>query len=199
MFNFSSLCSDNIFMEYLGKEHRQLIEEFENLWKGLQKLNQFGIKYGIDDIFQDNGAKVLQQLVLLNFKNLAGREGNDAIDSLGIEWEMKSANIEKVSGFSTHHHLNFKILQKYRSVPWSFATYRHIDLKEIYVMTSKELEPMFQKWEASLTGKANVPKVESINNPKIPVKFVRKVGHMIYPFKENSINPLEISKTVLKS
>ena len=111
---------------------------------------------------------------------------------------MKSANVEKVSGFSTHHHLNFTILHKYRSVPWSFATYKHIDLQEIYVMTPKELEPMFQKWEVSLTGKENIPKVESINNPKIPIKFVQKVGHIIYPFKEGSINPLEISKRVLK-
>ena len=55
-------------MEYLDKEHRQLIKEFETLWRGLQKLNQFGNQYSIDDIFQDNGAKVLQQLVLLNFK-----------------------------------------------------------------------------------------------------------------------------------
>ena len=185
-------------MEYLSKEHRWLIKEFEALWRGLQKLNQFGNQYGIDDIFQDNGAKVLQQLVLLNFKNLEGREGNDAIDPLGIEWEMKSANIEKVSGFSTHHHLNFTILQKYRSVPWSFATYKHIDLQEIYVMTPKELEPMFQKWEISLKGKENVPKIESINNPKIPIKFVQKTGHIIYPFRKDSINPLEISKMLLK-
>lgn len=185
-------------MEYLGKEHQQLIKELEALWKGLQKLNQLGNQYGIDDIFQDNGAKVLQQLVLLNFENLKGREGNDAVDSLGVEWEMKSANIEKVSGFSTHHHLNFTILQKYRSVPWSFATYKHIDLQEIYVLTPKELEPMFQKWEDSLTGKGDIQKVKSINNPKIPIKFVQKAGHIIYPFKEGSINPLEISKRVLR-
>ena len=161
-------------MEYLGKEHQQLIKELEDLWRGLQKLNQLGNQYGIDDIFQDNGAKVLQQLVLLNFKNLAGREGNDAIDPLGVEWEMKSANIEKVSGFSTHHHLNFTILQKYRSVPWSFATYKHIDLQEIYVMTPKELEPMFQKWEDSLTGKGNTPKVESINKSQNSYKVCAK-------------------------
>ena len=185
-------------MEYLGKKHQQMIKEFEKLWKGLQTLNQFANQYGIDDIFQDNGAKVLQQLVLLNFKNLEGREGNDAIDSLGVEWEMKSANIEKVSGFSTHHHLNFTILQKYRSVPWSFATYKHIYLQEIYVMTPKELEPMFQKWENSLKGNNSTPKVESINNPKIPVKFVQQAGHIIYPFKEDSINPLEISKMILQ-
>ena len=86
-------------MEYLGKAHQQLIKELEALWKGLQKLNRLGNQYGIDDIFQDNGAKVLQQLVLLNFKNLEGREGNDAIDPLGVEWEMKSANVEKIWAF----------------------------------------------------------------------------------------------------
>lgn len=185
-------------MEYSGKKHLQLIKEFENLWKGLQRLNQFGRQYGIDDIFQDNGAKVLQQLVLLNFKNLEKREGNDAIDPLGIEWEMKSANVEKVSGFSTHHHLNFTILQKYRSVAWSFSTYKHIDLQEIYVMTPNKLESIFQKRENSLKGKEGIFKVKSINNPKIPIKFVQQNGHIIYPFKKGSINPLEISKRMLK-
>ena len=134
----------------------------------------------------------MQQLVLLNFKNLKGREGNDAVDPLGIEWEMKSANVEKVLGFSTHHHLNHKILKKYRSVPWSFSTYKHIDLQEIYVMTAKKLEPLFQRWETYL--KKNKTEIKSINNPKIPIKFVKENGLIIYPFKKRSVSPLEISK-----
>ena len=185
-------------MRYLGEKHRLLIKELESLWKGLQTLNQFGNRYGIDDIFQDNGAKVLQQLVLLNFKNLEKREGNDAVDALGVEWEMKSANIKKVSGFSTHHHLNFTVLRKYRSVPWSFAVYKHIELQEIYAMPPEELEPFFHKWEISLKGKKGAFKAESINNPKIPVRFVQQNGHVIYPFKKGSINPLEISKKILQ-
>ena len=62
-------------MGFLDEKHKKLIKEFEVLWKGLQKISEFGKMYGIDDILQDNGAKVLQQLVLLNFKNLNQREG----------------------------------------------------------------------------------------------------------------------------
>ncbi len=181
-------------MRYLDTKHQQLIKHFESLWKGLKKLSKFGNQYGIDDILQDNGAKVLQQLVLLNFTNLKNREGNDAVDSLGVEWEMKSANIEKVTGFSTHHHLNHTILKKYRSVPWSFATYKHIELQEIYVMHPQQLEPLFQKWETQLKGIKEKPKMKSINNPKIPIKFIHTNGHLVYPFTRESINPLEISK-----
>lgn len=190
-------------MKFLDRNHRRLIKDFERLWASIERLSKFGRRYDVEDIFQDNGGKILQQAVYLNFKNLPKRVGNDAIDELGIEWEMKSANIELVTGFSTHHHLNYEILKKYRSVPWSFATYEHTHLKEIYVMSPNELEPLFQMWEKHLKGKKiyrreRVPAVKSINNPKIPIKFVQDNGHKVYPFDENTVNPIVISKRMKK-
>lgn len=54
---------------------------------------------------------------------LPGREGNDAKDASGAEFELKTVNVLKTKSFSTHHHLNPVILAKYRQVDWFFAIY----------------------------------------------------------------------------
>lgn len=74
------------------------------IWPSVEEYQSLATKHGIDDIFQDNGGKILQVLLLLNMRILPGREGNDAIDATGQEFEMKSVNIELTKGFSTHHH-----------------------------------------------------------------------------------------------
>jgi hypothetical protein len=131
-------------------------------------------KHLIADVFQDNGGKLLQVLLILNMKIVPGREGNDAVDEYGQEYELKSVNIELTSGFSTHHHMNPAIIAKYRKVPWIFAIYRHIELQEIYRLEPADLEPYFQKWEAKWQVSGD------INNPKIPVAFVIANGKKLY-------------------
>jgi hypothetical protein len=54
---------------------------------------------------------------------IPGREGNDAKDSNGNEFELKSVNIALTKSFSTHHHINPRIIEKYRQVDWIFAVY----------------------------------------------------------------------------
>lgn len=163
-------------MSFYDNNHRNKIRKINELWDNLRELSELAAEYGIDDIFQDNGAKVLQQLIYMNMQNLQGREGNDAIDINGVEWEMKSINTNtSASGFSTNHHLNYIILHKYRNVPWSFAIYHGIELQEIYVMTPTQLEPMFSHWESKLDAG-----MTSINNPKIPIRFVKENGTLIY-------------------
>lgn len=126
---------------------------------------------GIADIFQDNGGKLLQVLILLGLENISGREGNDARDATGREYELKSLNRNLVSGFSTHHHLNPTIIAKYRLVDWIFAVYDHIELEEVYLLKPEQLEEIFGLWELKWhkTGR-------DINNPKIPLKYVRSIG-----------------------
>lgn len=174
-------------MAFFDNEHKKEIERIEGLWAKLEELRDFAKQYGIDDIFQDNGAKVVQQLIYLYLNALPGREGNNATSRRNptIEWEMKSINLDTTaSGFSTNHHLNTEILQKYRRVPWSFAIYHGITLEAIYVMNARDLEPYFQKWEEKLRTQ------KDINNPKINVNFVRENGTMIYPIhEENPIDP----------
>jgi hypothetical protein len=190
-------------MKFGDEEHLLGIAQVNSLWGELRGLSALALAHGIDDIFQDNGAKVLQQLVIANLKLLPGREGNDAIDEDGQEWEMKSANVEKVSGYSTHHHLNKVILAKYRTVPWLFSVYRHIELQTIYAMKPEWLEPIFAVWQSHLEGtkvsrgKA-VPAVLAINNPKIPLKFVAENGVCIFD-REQGLGPFSPSAALRSS
>ena len=115
-------------------------------------------------------------LLLLGLTNIAGREGNDAVDADGREYELKSVNIELTQGVSTHHHLNPAIIAKYRQVDWIFAIYRHIELQYVYKLTPDDLEPYFQRWEKKWHADGD----KDINNPKIPIKFVQQVGKLVY-------------------
>lgn len=163
---------------FFSPEHINEINKIDKLWENLKALQDLAHQYGIEDIFQDNGAKVLQQIIYLNFEVLPGREGNDAVSISGKEWEMKSINIATTAkGFSTNHHLNAHILNKYRQVPWSFAIYNNLDLQAIYVMSPQMLEPYFSKWENDYIRQG----LEG-NNPKISVNFVVQYGLKVYPF-----------------
>ena len=98
---------------------------YSKIWPSVQALSGAGHEArDSDDVFQDNGGKLLQILLLLGLKIIPGREGNDAVDASGREYELKSVNIELTHGFSTHHHMNPLIIAKYRKVPWVFAVYR---------------------------------------------------------------------------
>ena len=157
------------------------------LWKQLATLQEIAEEFGISNIFQDNGAEILQQLIYLNMAAVPGREGNDGIDINGCEWEMKSLDISKGNkGITTNHHLNAAIIEKYKTVPWSVSLYDGIILKKIYVIGSKQLQPMFDKWEKELETKT------SLNNPKIPLKFIEEHGILIYEEgMEYPLNPAE--------
>jgi len=152
-------------------------EILEALFPYIRQYQSLANRYGIADIFQDNGGKLLQILVLTGLKAIPGREGNDAVDEEGQEYELKSVNIELTRSFSTHHHLNPGILAKYRRVKWIFAVYRNIELQEIYVLEPAKLESFFSKWEKQWLDRGG----KDINNPKIPLQHVRQAGHRIYP------------------
>ena len=102
---------------------------------------------------------------------------------------MKSINLEtSASGFSTNHHTTKGIIAKYRKVSWTFAIYHGIHLDEIFVMTPVMLEPLFLHWEDKLETMTH------LNNPKIPVKFVRENGIKVYPIDEaNPVDPDSVS------
>ena len=154
------------------------------LWRQLGTLQEIAHDFGIDNIFQDNGAEILQQLIYLNMKAVPGREGNDGVDINGCEWEMKSLDISKGnSGITTNHHLNAAIIEKYRTVPWSIAIYDGIHLKKIYIVGNEQLQPLFSKWEEALRT------VASLNNPKIPLSYIEEHGILIY--QEGDAYPID--------
>lgn len=45
--------------EFNGKEHRKKIKRLENLWANLHELEEMCREYGIEDMLQDNGLKVM--------------------------------------------------------------------------------------------------------------------------------------------
>ena len=150
--------------------------EFDKLYPSIQQFQALAAKHGIADIFQDNGGKLLQVLLLTELEVLPGREGNDAKDSDGNEYELKSVNVLLTKSFSTHHHINPNIIAKYRQVNWIFAEYEGIKLLSIYKLTPKDLETYFTRWEAKWRDNRR-----DINNPKIPLRYVKGHGERIYP------------------
>ena len=151
-------------------------EEFKKLYPEILKVQELAEKHGIDDIFQDNGGKLLQVLLITGLEVLPGREGNDAKDADGEEYELKSVNILKTRSFSTHHHMNPVIIEKYRKVDWIFAVYEGIKLLAIYRLGPDDLEFYYNKWETKWHDDGG----KDINNPKIPLKYVMEHGDRLY-------------------
>jgi hypothetical protein len=147
----------------------------DDLMPHVRRLQELASRHGIRDIFQDNGGKLLQLALITGLQILPSREGNDARDGKGKEYELKSVNVLLTKSFSTHHHLNPVILRKYRAVDWIFAVYESIELKAIYHLTAAELEPFFSRWEKKWRKTK-----KDINNPKISVQFVIDNGKKLY-------------------
>jgi transcriptional regulator with XRE-family HTH domain len=148
--------------------------------EGIREMQRLADEYGIRDILQDNGGKILQVCILLGLKVSPHREGNDAYDNEGNEYELKTINraLAKNRGITTHHHLTTDIINKYRKVKaWYIAFYEGFELVEIYRVLPSILEPLFSKWEEKFERNH-----EPINNPKIPLNFVYK-GELVYPKK----------------
>ncbi|GEM_PF-162120 len=158
------------------EERRTALERMQDAFQKVQELQRLAGEYGIADIFQDNGGKVLQVLIMLGLRISPGREGNDAVDDEGNEYELKTVNYTLTTQISTHHHLNKEIIDKYRKVKaWYFALYENIELLEIWRVPPSALEELFQHWEAVIeqTGR-------ELNNPKIPLWYVQTGGECLY-------------------
>jgi Restriction endonuclease PvuII len=150
--------------------------KMDALFPAIREYQALATKHGIGDIFQDNGGKLLQLMLTLGLTVVPGREGNDAKDDKGREYEVKSVNLSLTRSFSTHHHLNPTILHNFRQVGWIFAIYRGIELSAVYLLEPTQLEELFAKWEAKWHSDGR----KDINNPKIPVAFVCDNGQLLH-------------------
>ena len=178
----SQVASDEKRLSDYGFEPDCDIDKLQALLPYIEKYQALASSHGIFDIFQDNGGKLLQVLLLLGIEALPEREGNDAVDAQGNEYELKSVNRYDMRGkrrsspsFTTHHHLNPVVLAKYRQVDWIFAVYSSIELEAIYLLTPQKLEPYFTKWEEDYKVKGD------LNNPKISIRFVEENGLKLHP------------------
>lgn len=150
-------------------------DRLEKLMPAVREYQSLATEHGIDDIFQDNGGKILQMLLALNLQGIAGREGNDAVDVEGREYELKSVNVWLTAGFSTNHHINIPIIEKYREARWVFAVYEGIEMRRAFFVPSEDLEVYFSAWETKWDNEK-----KDINNPKVPLKFVIDHGDCLY-------------------
>lgn len=155
----------------------------DDLFPYIQRYQDLAAQHGINDIFQDNGGKILQVLLGTGLKVIPGREGNDAKDSDGNKFELKSVNIALTKSYSTHHHINPRIIEKYRQVDWIFAVYRGIILLSIYKLTPPALEYYYTQWQEKWHSKGG----KDINNPKIPLKYVMEHGELLYSSEPNAV------------
>lgn len=145
-------------------------QKFDRLFPAVREYQALAQKHNINDIFQDNGGKYLQLLMILGLTTDGSREGNDAVDAAGNEYEIKTVNLDLVDQFSTHHHLNPVIIEKYRKVDWFFAPFKGIELQAIFRMKPKDMEHYYKKWEEKWKVSGD------INNPKVPLKYVMEHG-----------------------
>lgn len=148
----------------------------KRLFPAVREYQKLAMKHGIPDIFQDNGGKILQVCLVLGLTVLKAREGNDAIDDQGREYELKTVNLLRTDQFTTHHHLNPVIIEKYRKVDWIFSTYEAIELKEIYLLKPDAMEYWYEKWAKKWKEDGD----KDINNPKVPLSYVQKYGKLLY-------------------
>lgn len=147
-------------------------QKFDRLFPAVREYQALAYKHNINDIFQDNGGKYLQLLMVLGLATDGSREGNDAVDVEGNEYEIKTVNLELTDQFSTHHHLNPTIIKKYRKVDWFFAPFKGIELQAIFRMKPKDMEFYYSKWEKKWQDDGG----KDINNPKVPLKYVIQHG-----------------------
>lgn len=148
----------------------------DKIFPHIREYQALALKHGIGDIFQDNGGKLLQIAMVTGLQLLTSREGNDAKDETGKEYELKSVNVLLTKSFSTHHHMNPTIIAKYRLVDWVFAVYESIELKAIYLLKPADMEPFYERWETKWHADGG----KDINNPKIPLTYVMQTGKRIY-------------------
>lgn len=156
----------------------------------IQDAKDVGIEPG--NLYVDNNIVTLQTLHICGLKSIEGRNGNDASDKYGNEFELKSINIDNsLALFTTNHHLNEKILDKYEKAHWLFSFQRLGKVEQIYYMHPSILkEKYFNSWRCKLiVNRYNVDpnygdaKVH-INNPKIYGPFVKKNGKLIFDFNK---------------
>lgn len=151
-------------------------ELLKKLFPSIRLYQSLANTHGIPDIFQDNGGKILQVCLILVLTVLKSREGNDAVDEAGYEYELKTVNLSRTAQFTTRHHLNPVIIAEYRKVDSILSTYEGIEPKEIYLMKPSAMEYWYQKWEA----KWHSDRGRDINNPKVPLTYVRLHGRLLH-------------------
>lgn len=153
-------------------------ELLNNAIQGLRDFQTLASKYGIDDVFQDNGGKTLQITIHMGLKILPGIHGSDAVDDYGNNYEIKTFNDSKQELAYRKKipicRLSHNILKRYRSCRWLIGVFDNIYLKELYYLHPKLLEPFFSKWQIILDE--NKP----YEGRTIQLRFIKQHGTLVW-------------------
>lgn len=156
-------------------------------------LQEMAAVHGIHNVFDDNGYKDLILLTLFGLTKL-GREGDDAVDALGRQFEtktvsrMSSKGVRKsVLSITTEHTMTLANIARYRKTfMWIVAVFDGAQPEAIWEIKTPALEPYFSAWEARLLeiDAYERPVRDHLNNPKIPLKFIAERGVQVWPPSE---------------
>ena len=167
-------------------------------------------EHNIHNVFDDGGYKELILLTMFELRKLQ-REGDDAEDSQGRRYEVKtvarvsSPGVRKRSlSVTTEHTLTQANIERYRRVYlWIIAVFDQSEPEAIYEITPQELEPFFASWEGQIRAQealhAPGGAPPHLNNPKIPLGFVREHGIRICPPSEQAALPAQIKVALAES
>ncbi len=94
---------------------------------------------------------------------------------MGNEDEIKTLDQARgVTGFSTSNRLHAKTVERFNRRRWVFAVFDGIEMVEAYLMLGPQLSTYFDKWSLMIADQGEV------NNPKIPLAFVRENGTLLF-------------------
>ncbi len=159
----------------MGVQTSLLDLEVDKLWPGVMAYQRLAQSQGIPDIFTDAGGKLLQVAARVGLTLGTDRAGPDAFDRLGQEYEIKTIDINRqAKGFSTSNRMKAKTIERFRRRRWVLALFDGIELVEVFLVHPVMFEAFFADWERTISADVQ------LNNPKIPVKFVREIGVLLY-------------------
>lgn len=153
-------------------------------------LQRYASAVGIHNVMTDNGYQELLLLTLFGLRKLR-REGNDAIDDEGREYELKTVGRTSSDGkrkgslsVTTEHTLTLANIGRYRTAYlWIVAVFDQSLPEVIYEVAPTMLEPYFKAWETRLDERDGGWRLirDHLNNPKIPLWFIERHGIRVWP------------------
>ena len=154
------------------------------LLKLAAKLQIHGTKKNIVSVFDDGGYRELLLATMFDFQLHLGRHGDDALDVIGNNYELKTVNLVDTSGklrvnpgVTTCHHVNHEIIRRYRNLhAWIVGVFFINDPVEIYEVHPKHIAAYLEAWEKRL----KTENITHINNPKVRLSDIRKNGVLHY-------------------
>jgi hypothetical protein len=156
-------------------------------------LQEMATVHGIHNVFDDNGYKDLILLTLFGLKKL-GREGDDAVDASGRQFETKtvarlsSKGVRKTNlSITTEHTMTIANIERYRhSFLWIVAVFDGATPEAVWEISPRALEPFFSKWEALLRETDDTGRLvrDHLNNPKVALAYIHEHAVQVWPPQE---------------